>query len=1001
MTLLIHYASTGTTIRRMAYTCLLFILLCGFAETGTAQEILDSKGREFWLTFLPNFHTDDHDDSLHIFLTSEKPTQGVIRWTDINGISSSQVFQIAKANEIFHFKIEAALHELVGFNTTGVSLPSSQNEQEAPQVFHITADDEITVYGLSQAMFSSDAFLALPQDVLGTEYIIIAYNSDGLVGVGQQTPSEFAVVATEDNTTVTIIPSVATRDKGTATQTIRLDKGVSYLVQASININLTADLTGSIVQSDKPIAVFAGHQRATIPVDVDILSSRDHLVEQLLPVATWGRSAFVVPYIPSLNEAPQGTDLYRVLAAFDGTQVSIDGVLTATLNRGGFIERPLTGAHHITATGQILVAQYRKTSGNQSGGVNLDQVSDPFMMLIPPSEQFMPSYTFVNAQGIQKDFDGNQITSYTLQYITIVIADNYRSTVKIDGTLRTDLAFSPISTTGYSYAHVRMSDGSHTITADSTFGLYVYGYGPANSYGYIGGLQLQILAKDGVPPSILSTDSCYSLFGMVYDTLSTDSRISSVEAPASMQINSAVSIAPFTPYADSVGFRARLLNMYEDGQFTMVAADSAGQRSEKEFLIPGFTVHVDSSIHTDMVVHRQRTLSTEKTLCESFTLVNYGRSVQTIDTMLFRNGSPKFSVQPPVPFPLVLAPGASREITVCFTSKEEGDFGDTLIIVDNCAPRRIAAFQYEAKDDHNAPDMTLNIDPCQTTALVSFTDSLLTDLGIESVQVLEIVNCTVTPDTADLPRMMTLRVSITDPDFDAIFTVEATDYRGNTRYFRDTIQGYTLQFVPANRGMMIYGDESRRLVHCDSVMLYNYGLLPFAVTEVYLSQNTRFSAPLSQFPLVIPPGDSAGVLVCFNPREQELYRDTLILPKYCRSIALPLQGLGVPRTILTIGDPHCGVSVVVSSSPPEDIAPVLYPNPADIGTTIRFGVRTESTVALRLSSITGNIVSASSASFDPGVYDMILDIAGLEAGVYFCEIMVGTRRTVLPLHIIR
>lgn len=985
--------------QRIALGLLVAVLLCCTPTKSTAQDIPDSKGHEFWLTFLPNIHANDYDDSLHIFITADKATQGWIRWNNINGIAFSRSFKIDQPNQIFHFKVEAALNELVGYNNTGVSLPTDQNGTEAPQVFHITADDEITVYGLNQAQYTSDAFLALPSDALGTDYIAIAYNSDDNKGT-QSTPSQFAIVATEDNTTVTIVPRASTTVGGTAPQTVQLSRGMAYLVQAQ-RLGQQSDLTGSTIEADKPVAVFAGHQRATIPIAEPSLTSRDHLVEQLIPTARWGRSAFAVPYMPSPNEAQDGTDLYRVIAAYDSTKIFIDGVLAATLKSGNFIERPLTSPHIITASEQIMVAQYKKTSGDQSSGIDPSQIADPFMMLIPPSEQFLSSYSFINAQARQKDFNNQELESFVRQYITVVIPNSYTSSVVIDGIKRTDLNFTPINSTIYSYAHVAMTDGPHTITADTTFGLYVYGYGPANSYGYIGGLQMRVLAHDRKPPVALGRDSCYTMSGIVYDTLSNDSGINTVQAPDSLRSNVSLSIAPFSPYADSVSFKAALVNPYNDGLFTLVSVDSAGQKSQKEFVLSGFTVHIDPSIRTDDVVFRTRFQLVDTRVCETLILVNYGRTVQVIDTLLFRRNIPNLSFDPPLALPLVLPPGASTPVTLCLDAKEEGVFNDTLVLVNNCSPRSVAALQFQVAEDRRAPELTMNIDPCQTTAFVAFTDSLVTDRGLETVRVLETVNCTVTTDTSNLPKMLRLRVAVENSDFDAIFAVEATDYRGNTRYFRDTIQGFTLRFVPANRSEMVYNDETRRLIHCEPVTVYNYGLLPFVLSEAYLSQNIRFSAPLSQFPVVIPPSDSAGVMVCFNPREDELYRDTLVLSKYCRSMSLPLQGQGLLRDIYVLGDERCGISVSLSSEPPGEEILALYPNPADYSSTIQLGVRARTTVQLRISRITGAVVSASSAEFAPGMYHMALDLSRMEAGLYFCEVTMGTRRTVLPLHIVR
>lgn len=58
------------------------------------------------------------------------------------------------------------------------------------------------------------------------------------------------------------------------------------------------DLTGTYISSDKPVAVFSGNVRASIPTS---RTSRDHLVEQMIPVQTWG-SEFPVMSSPKNDD---------------------------------------------------------------------------------------------------------------------------------------------------------------------------------------------------------------------------------------------------------------------------------------------------------------------------------------------------------------------------------------------------------------------------------------------------------------------------------------------------------------------------------------------------------------------------------------------------------------------------------------------------------------------------------------------------------------------------
>src|SRR5690606_12826963 len=111
--------------------------------------------------------------------------------------------------------------------------------------------------------------------------------------------------------------------------TITLDAGETYLIRDSIGGE--DDLTGTIITSNKPVAAFGSHIGSFIP---NGFGFADHLVEQLTPVNTWGREFVTVPLAARLRG-----DTFRFLAATDGTEVRVNGVLVATLDRGEFHER--------------------------------------------------------------------------------------------------------------------------------------------------------------------------------------------------------------------------------------------------------------------------------------------------------------------------------------------------------------------------------------------------------------------------------------------------------------------------------------------------------------------------------------------------------------------------------------------------------------------------------------------------------------------------------------
>ena len=160
---------------------------------------------------------------------------------------------------------------------------------------------------------SRDASLVIPTRYLGKEYIIQTYPED-------LRSTEFAIVATEDNTTVQIIPSFETYGGKTAaggTINLTLAKGEAYLVASKEHEgeDFTVDLSGSTICADKPIAVFNGNQQTGIPNREAY--SQDFMVEQAIPIEQWGTEFYLT------NLANTKSNYTIVTAAYDDTEVTI------------------------------------------------------------------------------------------------------------------------------------------------------------------------------------------------------------------------------------------------------------------------------------------------------------------------------------------------------------------------------------------------------------------------------------------------------------------------------------------------------------------------------------------------------------------------------------------------------------------------------------------------------------------------------------------------------
>ncbi|MFM8471954.1 MAG: hypothetical protein ACKOBV_00360, partial [Candidatus Kapaibacterium sp.] len=442
-----------------------------------------TKGKEFFMAFLPNIHNygPASDDSLYIYVVADVPTTGTIVYSN-GSVPQSRSFSITNPAVIYQLAIQWNGYELRGYNQSLALDPINDNERPVRRTFHITTSENVAVYAMNQSVTTSDAAMLYPVPALGKEYLVLTYKADGVTDNSgptlSYTPSQFCVVATEDNTIVNVIPSAPSLASGISTKSVTLQRGEAWLCQTAFSTSqLNLDFSGTRIISSAPVAVFGGHQRALVPVEQrGIIQSRDHLFEQLPPVSVWGRSYILTPLAtpPGTTDVAGVTDIYRVIAAEDNTVVRLNTTVIATLGKGQVFEAPLTAAGLLTASAKVCVALFKRS---HSIGQTL-QNGDPFMLIVPPRAQYLKQYRFTNCQATG---------DYVYQFITVMTAQSNASSITLDGQ-PINATWRAVPNTCYVYAHVPMKDGAHTLDSPKLIGLYVYGYGAAISYGYVGGM---------------------------------------------------------------------------------------------------------------------------------------------------------------------------------------------------------------------------------------------------------------------------------------------------------------------------------------------------------------------------------------------------------------------------------------------------------------------------------------------------------------------------------
>ena len=393
-----------------------------------------STGNKFVVGFPRNF--DHEPEQLFLFITN--PESSAVSFT-VTPIDSS-------GN--------------ISASSTTVNIPSSfevVSINERDKGILVEANGNISVYGLSYDSGSADAYLALPCTVMAVdeyEYYGISY-----------VPfcSVILLVACENETVVKFNPSTI----------ITLNSMETYQIE-SVN-----DLTGTRITSSKPLSVFSGSDCANVPQDINYC---DHLVEQVPPTVTWGTKFLVA----SLDGRSSGERI-RVLSARAAsvtvncnTNVSVSEFQLQSGGRFREFELPINSSCSIESTSPVLVAQY--AYGGESDGIG-----DPFMMIIPPIEQFTNNY-------LVKSF-----TNFSSNYVTMYVSSEFFPTAQIllDNSVVTGwqkVVCSNGEVCGL-ISRTNVSTGAHSIrhqNSSAVLGVSVYGFATASSssYGYPGGMRL-------------------------------------------------------------------------------------------------------------------------------------------------------------------------------------------------------------------------------------------------------------------------------------------------------------------------------------------------------------------------------------------------------------------------------------------------------------------------------------------------------------------------------
>ena len=360
-------------------------------------------------------------------------------------------------------------------------------------IYVTTSSYEVTVIGQNLVetpnYVSADTFFVLPF-ISSCDNVFVYYR---MSVDSNSRVSMILLIGIENDTTVTVFPyyDILVRAEGVMRHVIghaEYTFNLSRLNTAIMGDSYASDfnVAGIKVVTNKPVAVFSGHNCAVIPNN---FAGCDYLIEQIPPTSLWGRVYYTAPL------ATRRSYTIKILATFNFTVVDIycnNSKESNSIGDGEIIKRTYSYQEHcaIYSNKEVFVAQF-------SHGQNDDNVTgDPMMTTVPATIHYTNKFLFSTIH----------YPNYS-HYVNIIVLAQYHQPdmmyVKSGGVNKSldtlDYYWAPIKVNDVieAYAtYVTISKGVVEVIHTNKLALMttiVYGFARYKGYGHPGGFCIQKL----------------------------------------------------------------------------------------------------------------------------------------------------------------------------------------------------------------------------------------------------------------------------------------------------------------------------------------------------------------------------------------------------------------------------------------------------------------------------------------------------------------------------
>ncbi|XP_065510651.1 IgGFc-binding protein-like isoform X2 [Caloenas nicobarica] len=320
----------------------------------------------------------------------------------------------------------------------------------------VRASHAISAVMVNEKPNSADAAALHPVRAWGSDYRVVTPN------VGTERYGQFVVAAWDEPTAVQVHLKAAVTYQGRSYSRGSVLRIPLEPFEAA-QLQSPSDMSGTRVLADKPVAVFTGH------TCLARFGHCDHLVEQLLPVSSWG-TTFIVPPLPFETQS----DIVYLSTAQPAHVESRHGAAKTARklrpDRSTLYGLQAPNALTLDADTGVQVVFFA------DGGTKGATAYDPFFMAVPDVSSYCDSYNVVALDGYDN-------------YALLVAKSSETSGLTLDKEPLGDVSWRPVPGTDYSWAGLSLGDefGVHKVEhKTAAFGLLSVGVREQKSYGMAG-----------------------------------------------------------------------------------------------------------------------------------------------------------------------------------------------------------------------------------------------------------------------------------------------------------------------------------------------------------------------------------------------------------------------------------------------------------------------------------------------------------------------------------